>query len=870
MVLSVDGREMVSNALQDLKAYIPIFVSLLPLANVTFFMYWQSSKTLSSIVVIFAGIILLIDIYNIPSSVLIPIPTNARIIIVGLSLSFVILALYNGHFEDLYKFPTVTIMDHVGLCAMCVSIICTLAWKFWLNQYTYKFAISVGFSIMLTVCVICRRLFLYHRREESSLKRNNLYDLKEIYEGTFETQTQTPIFISEKAVNYDLLNRGGIINHLYRSISTCKSDSTFVIGLEGEWGSGKTTIINNVKEKLKKEKDVIIIDDIDPWLYGTQEALLIAMYDSILRATGIKYSIFHEKRVIKNLSNMVQNLLLPRYNDYGSVTDIKGKLYQYIKKSDKRVVFFIDNMDRAESSNIILVMKLINTIFALPNTIYVLSYDRNRLNEIMRDITKINPRYIEKIINQEMQVPMPQKNQIEIIYTVCIYNILKCYGIKEEELYLYKRLAEVVCVDVFASVFFQDNNLYKRDLLSLEVIRFLRPALYDQINKNRKFFVSHDRILDRDIYYESLNKEKFNEEGKDFYLKLFDINKEYKWLLIEMFPYAKRAADNNELQSDYYSDMDYAEISRNARICSEKYFDLYFSYGSNEYLLIRQEVAAVIDRIVKFKDKDQLYNYLCNQIIDIPNDVSREWFEQVENNIMLIPVEKRYVLAKAIFECLKSVDSSPVFIIGLDAKKRAILVIEKLLEEIDINQVGEFADDITEEYSKLYAIDRIIYWFQHTHSQHMDDMKERELILSDKFSTMCEKIIKENINLYEDIFYERYNIWGLLRYLKIKENREEIVHTYIAKIINEKNIFRIIADTIVQSMGKGYGYRIDDAHFKLFFEDEYLIDSLLEKAIPQSESEGFVLRVYQKYKSDEPNIWGEMEIFSPTEIKIEL
>ena len=331
--------------------------------------------------VIFAGIILLIDIYNIPSSVLIPIPTNARIIIVGLSLSFVILALYNGHFEDLYKFPTVTIMDHVGLCAMCVSIICTLAWKFWLNQYTYKFAISVGFSIMLTVCVICRRLFLYHRREESSLKRNNLYDLKEIYEGTFETQTQTPIFISEKAVNYDLLNRGGIINHLYRSISTCKSDSTFVIGLEGEWGSGKTTIINNVKEKLKKEKDVIIIDDIDPWLYGTQEALLIAMYDSILRATGIKYSIFHEKRVIKNLSNMVvsnysmgglvQNLLLPRYNDYGSVTDIKGKLYQYIKKSDKRVVFFIDNMDRAESSNIILVMKLINTIFALPNTIVI-------------------------------------------------------------------------------------------------------------------------------------------------------------------------------------------------------------------------------------------------------------------------------------------------------------------------------------------------------------------------------------------------------------------------------------------------------------------------------------------------------------------
>ncbi|CBL06607.1 KAP family P-loop domain [Megamonas hypermegale ART12/1] len=45
------------------------------------------------------------------------------------------------------------------------------------------------------------------------------------------------------------LHRDIIIEHIYNSILNVKADNSFVIGINGAWGSGKTTTVNIVKEK---------------------------------------------------------------------------------------------------------------------------------------------------------------------------------------------------------------------------------------------------------------------------------------------------------------------------------------------------------------------------------------------------------------------------------------------------------------------------------------------------------------------------------------------------------------------------------------------------------------------------------------------
>ena len=841
---------------------------------------------------IFSGFILLMDIYNIPSSTINKIPIETKIIFIGIFVAALILIFYNGYFLELCKFPNINVLDMANICAMCISMICAFAWIFWIDQYTYKW------SIALSLCVLFLGFFVYRRRyiKKITLKNkaeNNVYDLKDIYEGQKTDHSQDPILVSEKDVDYDLLDRNGIINVLYRSIVSCKSNSSFVIGLEGEWGSGKTTIINNVKKKLKENKDIVIIDSFDPWTYGTQNALLTAMYDSILRETGVKYSIYHEKRIIESLSdmlvdsysagNIMQNLFFSQYGDYEKAKDIIDRLKQYVERTNKSIVFIVDNMDRAEGSNIIFLLKLIGIVFDLPNIIYVLSYDRNRINEILKDTTQINPKYIEKIINQEIRVPLLQEEQLRKVYDICIYNVLESYGMEGEEIQNLESVIEVICTNVkdlrmfkrminsvFVSVFWQENSLYKRDLLGVEIIRFIQPELYYKINENRAFFISHDRIINRHIYYESMDKKKFNSDGKIFFDQLFTDYKKFKGLLIQMFPYVKQFSDGNELQPDHvYSDINYRDITRDMRICSAKYFDLYFSYGSNEYLKIGEEISNMIDDITKIEQDDQFYRFMCNKIENVSSNYHREWFERLESYLNLVPSEKKMILAKAIFNCLNKISSSHIFM-GLDAQSRALVCIEMLLEETEIGVIKEFADEISAKYDKLYMIDQILYWFQNTRSFKTDEIKRRENILKERFSEMCEKVIEEKINIYDDAYYVRYNVWGLLRYLKIKENREDIVHDYIAQVINEENIFRVMGDMISQSIGNMYGYKITNENFEIFFKDESLLDLLLQRVFPKTRSEEFVLKVYEKFKSEETNSWGDKEIVSEVEVLLEL
>lgn len=370
-------------------------------------------------------------------------------------------------------------------------------------------------------------------------------------------------------------------------------------------------------------------------------------------------------------------------------------------------------------------------------------------------------------------------------------------------------------------------------------------------------------VKTKDVNYPSLMEEieKINKfiECKNEEVKKYEM--EYEQLQMKSDEIKRKVTRLNDNISK--------EIARNTRICSGKYFDLYFSYGNNEYLKIGKEISDMVDEITKTESEDLLYEYLCDKIARIPAGIQREWFERLQSYLDLIPAEKKLIFTKSIFDCLNNISSSFVFM-GLNAQSRALVCIELLLEETEINAMQKFANEIRAKYDKLYMIDQILYWFQNTRSQHTEDVKIRETILKEKFSEMCEKIIEEEINIYADSYYIQYNIWGLIHYLKIKENRGEIVHTYIAKIINNENIFRVMGDMISQSIGNAYGYRISEENFEIFFKDTSLLDLLLQKVAPKTQSEKFVLKVYDKFKSDETDSRSNKEITSEVEVLLKL
>src|SRR5260370_25121851 len=84
-----------------------------------------------------------------------------------------------------------------------------------------------------------------------------------------------PISDKEK----DLLHRYPLAKRIAEVINRHQGDESFVIGIEGEWGSGKTSFINMILEDLGKTNALLI--KFNPWNFSDQNELIKDFFESL-------------------------------------------------------------------------------------------------------------------------------------------------------------------------------------------------------------------------------------------------------------------------------------------------------------------------------------------------------------------------------------------------------------------------------------------------------------------------------------------------------------------------------------------------------------------------------------------------------------
>lgn len=541
---------------------------------------------------------------------------------------------------------------------------------------------------------------------------------------------------------------------------------------------------------------------------------------------------------------------------YETVKQLKQNLARYLCFIDKKIVLVIDNIDRAEADNILFLFKLIGAVFDLPNILYILSYDDKRIKAVFEDEKKINPKYIEKIVQQEIAIPDIQKERLETICDECIKNLLQCYGVTEDWLNQYTRIIQVISTSItslrqlkrlfntaFVTTFYYDNILFKPHLLAIETIRFLEPELYETIKSNPQFFISRDFgiILSRVGWNGS--RQEFNTEGKRFFEELFQKFEQYEDLLAELFPYVQRYKENQELKSERFVEAGEEKHITIATISSIKYFDLYFSYGTNDHLEIMSLVNNFIISINGSKEQEGVA-YTQEKIIKLPKERQREWLECLQNKTKELDKDKRILVAKGICNVLTYIDRSPSFRFG-SVYQRALIVATKLAGGADTAALNDFVEACSRRYNIL-ALEEMISDCKSFRRTEDHEYQELQLILERKYDELCNQIIEQKIDLYEAPVYQRFQIWSLYDAFEEKEK----IHIYMKAIVNQKNLFRVLADVIEESDGiRGHGYTFNEGKEKLLFGEIGFLQSFIENVTPQTETEKFILKL-RKNKQD--------------------
>lgn len=740
--------------------------------------------------------------------------------------------------------------------------------------------------------VILHRIAYYRDALERTTRYNaNFYDLKDICENKiYRVHADTPILLSDKAADYDLLNREHVTSSLFEAIAHYRSQSSFVVGLEGEWGGGKSTVINLVKNMLKKYnnvpgvRDCIIIDSFNPWLYSDNETFLLGMFDAILKNSGINYSVEHSRRTIAAISELLSKndvtscigvlLDMPR-KLRDTVQDIKDDINRHLESSDNVIVFFIDDVDRTLPENVLFLFKILSVVLDLKKTIYVLSYDPVQLSKILSDGLNVDPKFIEKIVQMKIKVDVPSSSMEDVCHK-CLYNILSAYGesCNTED---YSTSISHICSSIanvrefkrfvnssLYTMISHGKDLYKPDLLAIEYIKYSNNELYHKLYNNKQFLVSHDIDRATDVYAAKINQEIFTKLHNKFIEEIEQDAKNARYMVILRWLFPDTLHKNDDSTKVFGRKKKDSEVAKNARICSASFFGPYFTYASNEYITMKNKVLDFVSKISEDIDIDTASHIFEDNIKRITPYWQDIWIGDFCRLTEDISKDKASFIAKMLFVSVYQLSDDPNGWFS-SPRRKAVVYLSELLLKVDEKSLDDFAALAVRSYSKLGVVSQLVDYLNET-----DGKRTVVKRIYQCLESMCKSVVgenpKEKLNLYADKYYHFHNISGLMSFYK---DDPETLRRYILDVAAEDNIYRILGDFVSYGIGGGFSYFISFDIYNLLLDDSKGInltpklDKLLDERPARTESEKLVLEIYKGRETVNSEIDGRGAVMRP-------
>ena len=260
--------------------------------------------------------------------------------------------------------------------------------------------------------------------------------------GLMKLSDDKPLTCSE----HDKLRFGRTADRLAAVFLENSLNQGFVVGVEGAWGSGKSSLVNLALKKLECQKGGPHVVRFAPWLIGSRKELLAQLFVElepvILRATpeckkekteellkkyarlaakgGEKlakiFANFESTRVVANTAEKVLREVAKVAEEYSeqSIGDINGRLRENLKSVTRPILVFVDDLDRLDPGDVIEVFRLVKAVADFPNVAYILAYDPEVVANNVKSELRVpdGNYYLEKVVQASFEVPSPAINNL--------------------------------------------------------------------------------------------------------------------------------------------------------------------------------------------------------------------------------------------------------------------------------------------------------------------------------------------------------------------------------------------------------------------------------------------------------------------------
>ena len=231
---------------------------------------------------------------------------------------------------------------------------------------------------------------------------------------------------NDEATAKDTLNRLQYATAFARVAETC--DTPLVIGMYGGWGVGKTSLMKLIEKQLDRDKAHPVW--FDPWQHQFDETPALALLHTVVDTFEMKEE---GKKLLTVIAGAFGSLLLKAtttlslqdVDDLGKryeeerfqVREARVQLQEHFKKliehaqgkPKRRLVFFIDDLDRCMPANTLSLVESLKLYLNLPECVYFLGVDREALEHSIRfhykEVELSQTSYLDKIVQLPFTIP---------------------------------------------------------------------------------------------------------------------------------------------------------------------------------------------------------------------------------------------------------------------------------------------------------------------------------------------------------------------------------------------------------------------------------------------------------------------------------
>ena len=602
--------------------------------------------------------------------------------------------------------------------------------------------------------------------------------------------------------NGDVLNRGEFAEKLARSIMDYVEPYPLTIGLNGSWGSGKTSLINltlNYIEKSRKENDYVIVH-FNPWFFSNQKNLFLQFFKQIINALKIKEkenesivertatpqrTLFQKTEIeaLEDYSNYIRLNLDEAFenttpNAKTFLTDDSLGFYKkecdnYFEELKFKVIVVIDDIERLVDFEINQIFTLVKSLANFKNFIYLLSFDKAIIAKSLDGLhSEQGDKFIDKIIQIPIVIPPLTESKLNELIQKNLEPIYVDH-FRDDFINQYNRLLDV-------SNFL---NLYIKDIRDLKrftnLLNFYWTIFAEQLNINDFILMLAIQLFDYDLFLKikkhkdilTVNPMLFAPDDESIEGEVIKAIEDFKGsetysdvkrLLAFLFP----------VLSDH-TNIDYKSWDAKLRVCSANHFDKYFllSLQNNEI----SELA--LDKLIAMESEKEIYTVLSQ---DNNLDYNHSLIYNFIRKIDVIPQTNCRHFARAILKCSDEMNLYP------DSRRFIPVIIKKLLRRID-DEEESFA--ILNESAKYEN-----NTFTHSQFIHSHTKITSKIFTEPHFDTLkAETVEKINRAAANPQFLKQTTLKEMLLIWKHLENEEKVKKYVLDNVKEDEDILSFLS-----------------------------------------------------------------------------